>query len=297
MLAAEALEHEDHDVARPERGRIGLRIVIGRVERVERFGIEETGIAQRAVSERAQQAERVAQNQVRLAVRRGVERRVAQRDRAGLAAESAPDASERQRDSGGQYAQIDQKIPPAFPSRRSEANPPVTPDQTEDQRDGQQHDVPVLGHGFQHDRARVVVVAQVRQLVGGETLSGIVEIDAVREVDRKRDTVDRRVEPQQHALVALPFAESERQQRQQDERRVDVQDRRGVEREASPQQVRQLVQADRSDYGGVHQIENHAAHGPCRIEQQHAPDESPQQAVSRGRARFANSVHGRVTFL
>lgn len=81
VLAAEAFEHEDHDVARPERGRVGLRIVIGGVERVERFGIEETGIAQRAVSERAQQAERVAQNQVRLAVRRGVERRVAQRDR------------------------------------------------------------------------------------------------------------------------------------------------------------------------------------------------------------------------
>lgn len=204
------------------------------VNGLERPVVEEFGVRDRAVAERPQHTERVAEDQVRLRTRRGIQRGVAERDRARLSAESAPYAPDGQSDCDQQRRQMDQRVGRVRPDpRRSDPDAAVGPDEGGDQSGGKQRDVPVFGERFQQYGSGIVVVTEVGEFVRGEPFFRVVVIDAVRDVDDQREGVGDGKKPEQHRAVPPPFAQPQRYERQHDEQRVDVQDRHRVEHQAA----------------------------------------------------------------
>lgn len=277
MFTAETFEYEENDIALAQRGSPAVGMVVRGVQRVERSLVEKFLINDRLVAERPDQAERVAQDQVRFQVGGRIEGRVTEGDRPCLAAEPAADAAHDQSDRNGQHGEVNAEIGPSvFNPRGHRFDTAVNPHHRGNQQRAPQDDIPVLGQTFEDDRSGVVVIMQVGEFVRGEPFAGVMEIDAVGGVDDQRERIGNGVEPEQYSLIPSCFAEPERQQRQQDEQRVDVQDRSRIEHARTAQQSRYFIPLQRADQSGVLQVENDPAKKPQDVKQR-----QPQQERSR----------------
>ena len=284
MFGRHALHDEDHDVAAREvHGRAVRRLMYGReaprqLLRSEVFLVFD---APRA-ADGAQDAERVAQNEVGLAAVGGVERGVRQRDRAGHACHAAAHSRNAQSDCRRQDRRVADVVGPAAVEKALLADfAPVAPCQQSDQGDPQQHQIPVFGHEFPDQLQRVVVVGK-EDLVGRETLLRVAEIDRVGEVCRRdQHGVDRNIIPELHGPVPASFAQAQRQQRQQDECPVGIDDRRGVEFQRSGQQRPCFGPRQGAEHGGVVEIEGRAAKHQHRVKQHDAPHEQRQRRMEQ----------------
>ena len=211
MFTAETFEYEENDIALAQRGSPAVGMVVRGVQRVERSLVEKFLINDRLVAERPDQAERVAQDQVRFQVGGRIEGRVTEGDRPCLAAEPAADAAHDQSDRNGQHGEVNAEIGPSvFNPRGHRFDTAVNPHHRGNQQCAPQDDIPVLGQTFENDRSGVVVIMQVGEFVRGEPFAGVMEIDAVGGVDDQRERVGNGVEPAQYSLVPSCFAEPER---------------------------------------------------------------------------------------
>ncbi len=186
VLGRHALEDEKHDVASREvdRGAVG-GLVHGGEELCKPLRRE---VVRRAdplsVARGAQDAEGVAQDEVRPGVVRGVERGVGERDRTRRAREAAPHAGDAEPCAQHeQQRRADVAAPPLAQQGRLLQAAAVTAGQQGGEQHGREHEVPVLRGELQDQCERVVVVGE-EDLVGREALLRVTEVDRVGEVRR-----------------------------------------------------------------------------------------------------------------
>ena len=284
MFGRHALHDEDHDVAaRKVHGCAVRRLVHGReaprqLLRGEVFLVFDASCA----ADGAQDAERIAQDEVGLAAVGGVERGVRQGDRARHAGHAAAYPGDAQPRGCREDHRVADVIGPSAAENALFPHPAaVSPRQQGGQGDPQKHQIPVLGHEFPDQLQRVVVVGE-EDFVGCETLLRVAEIDRVGEVRRHdQHGVDCDVVPEQHGPVPAPFAQGQGQQRQQDEHPVGVDDRGGVEFQRSGQQRPRLGPRQGAEHGGVVEVERRAAEHQHRVEQHDAPHEQRQRRMEQ----------------
>ena len=238
MFGRHAFQNENHHVAPFEVH--GRRVgAVGRGEIfVQFFGRKVAGVFDRsAAADGPQNAEGVAQDQVGLFAGRGVERGVREGDRAGHARYAAPHAGDAEQNGDHQQSCIDRVINPALAQGRSGCDlASVTPNEQPDEDCADEEQVPVFGGEFQHELHRIGVVGE-EDFVGGETLLRIAEIDAIGQVyghDQQR--IDHRIVPEENTPIPAPLPEMERQQREDDEKQIGVENRYGVELQTPPRQ-------------------------------------------------------------
>ena len=235
-----------------------------------------------AASCRAQDAERIAQNEVRPAAVGGVERGVREGDRPRHAGESAPHAADAEPGRQEQRRRAQEVAAPSFDEAFGAYAAAVAPGQQPDQRCAREPQVPVLGEELSDERQRVVVVGE-EHLVGREALLRVAEVDRVGEVRRDdEEGVDRQVVAVEHPPVEPRIADPGRQGQQceQDEEPVGVDDRRRVELQRPAQQGAPLA-AERAELLGVVEVEEHAAEHQHRIEQGDAPHGQQQRSMEQ----------------
>ena len=291
MFGRHALHNENHDVAARE---VYGRAVCRPVDRCEAarqlFGREEFPVADAArTADGAQDAERIAQNQVGLAAVRSVERGVGEGDRPRHAGHAAAHAGDAESGCDGENRRAARIVAPAPAQETLFAYlAAVAPHEQGGQGRRRNDQIPVFGHEFADQLQRVAVVGE-EDFIGGEPLLRVAEIDAVGHIDRyDQHGVYDGIVPEQQTAVPLAFARVQRQQREQYEHPVGVDDRRGVEFERTRQQLPQLSPAQRSQQLRVVEIENHAAEHQHRVKQ----CDAQQQQQGRGGVQQAFHVPG-----
>ena len=284
MLGRHALHDEDHDVAPCQVHRRAVRgLVYGREMLRQLFGGEIFFVidASRA-ADRPQDAERVAQDEVRLAAVVGIEGGVRKGDRSCHAGHAAAHACDREPCTCGEDHRTSDVVGPAAAQQAFLAHlAAVTPCQQRHEGCGDEYQVPVFSHELTDELHRIAVVGK-EDFIGGEPFLRVPEIDAVGHVDsHDQHGVHCDVVPVHQFAVPAAFAHMQGQQRQQDEYPVGIDDRCRVELERPGEQLPQLTPADRPQQLRVVEIENHAAEHQYRVEQCDAPQQQGQRGMEQ----------------
>ena len=149
MLGRHALHDENHDVAprKIDRRRVGGHVYGGEPP-PELFGREVFAVADAArAAHGAEDAEGVAQDEIRLRIVRSVERGVREGDRACHAGKSAACASDAEAGGEQEDRRAARVVGPAAAQEALLADAAaVAPRQQRRQREPRQHQIPVLGH-------------------------------------------------------------------------------------------------------------------------------------------------------
>ena len=284
VLGRHALHDEDHDVARAEVQRRAVgRLVLGReVLRKLLLGEDAREVPVFGVPCGTEDTEGVAQNEVCLAAVRGVERGVREGDRARHARHAAAGPGDAQSGGEGQQQRPARVVGPASAQQALFAHPAaVGPGQQRRERRPHHDKVPVLGHELPDELQRIVVVGE-EDLVGGEPLLRIAEIDRIGEVrghDEQR--VDRDVAAVEQAAVPAPFAQVQRQQREQDEGPVGIDYRDGVEFQCAGEELSDFAEGQRAQQRGVVEVERETAQHQHRIKHDQPPHQHPQRCAEQ----------------
>ena len=86
----------------------------------------------------------------------------------------------------------------------------ISENQQEDERRGQQYQVPVFAHRLEKDPKRAVIVMEEMHLLPGDSFEGVAEIDHIGKIQHDdSQCVGYDVEPEQGFLVALFLPEAE----------------------------------------------------------------------------------------
>ena len=214
VLGRHALHDEEHHVAPLQidgRGVCGL--MHGCESGIELLRREVFAVGEPAAAAYGpQDAEGVAQYEIRPGVVRGVERGVREGDRARHAGEAAAGAAEAEPGRQQQNDRTARIVGPPAPQQALFADAAsVAPDEQRREQRPQQYEIPVLGHEGSDELQRVVVVGE-EDLVGREALLRIAEIDRIGEVQRDDQRIDRHIVPEGDIPVPAPFAQMQRQE-------------------------------------------------------------------------------------
>ena len=154
----------------------------------------------------------------------------------------------------------------------------------QDQRRGDQDQVPVLARRFPEDMARIVVTGEM-QLVHRDPFLGVMEIDRVGEVRQDDNRPGDHPYPEKHPLVPLSHAGAQRQQREHHEKAVAVADIGRVEQQAAPHQGGNLAPAHGAEGVGVEQVEDNAQDQKEQVSKDSRQARTVTLLCSQGRSR------------